>query len=259
MQKAFFFDVDGTLVSFKTHKVSEQSKDVIKKLRERGHKVFIATGRMLPMLDDVLKGITFDGYITYNGACCVDSEKKEIIHKEVIPRKTLEKLAQRLESDKFPVAFMCRHDMYVNYMDDVVIKVADIIGVDLPTVKPIEEIIKEDVYQICIYADDEKMVQIINEVMPDCEFARWMPLFVDVNLKGVSKRVGIDKMIEHFGISLEDTVAFGDGGNDILMLKHVKLGIAMGNASDKVKAAADYVTSDVDDEGVSEAIESLFL
>ena len=64
--KAIFFDIDGTLVSFKTHQVPQETKDAIKRLRENGIKVFVATGRMLKMVD-VLNDIEFDGYITYNG------------------------------------------------------------------------------------------------------------------------------------------------------------------------------------------------
>ena len=71
---------------------------------------------------------------------------------------------------------------------------------------------------------------------------------------GISKRVGIDKMLEHFQIGLDECMAFGDGGNDIQMLSHVEIGIAMGNASDEVKKYADYITDSVDEDGVFKAL-----
>ncbi len=61
-------------------------------------------------------------------------------------------------------------------------------------------------------------------------------------------------MISHFGIDLSETMAFGDGGNDIGMLRHVALGVAMGNAAPEVKASADFVTTDVTDNGVENAL-----
>ena len=64
----------------------------------------------------------------------------------------------------------------------------------------------------------------------------------------------MDKFISHFGIKLEETMAFGDGGNDIDMIKHAGIGVAMGNARDEVKAAADYVTTSVDDNGILNAL-----
>ena len=92
------------------------------------------------------------------------------------------------------------------------------------------------------------------EVMPRSEATRWNPLFTDVIPRGSSKSVGIDKMLEHFGIALDETMAFGDGGNDISMLQHAGIGVAMGNAGDEVKKVADYVTSSVDEDGVINAL-----
>jgi hydroxymethylpyrimidine pyrophosphatase-like HAD family hydrolase len=83
---------------------------------------------------------------------------------------------------------------------------------------------------------------------------RWIEHFADVNVKGMNKQLGIDRMLEHFGIPLECAMAFGDGGNDIPMLQHVPYGVAMGNANDAVKAAASYVTADIDDGGVVKAL-----
>ncbi|CDB11512.1 cof-like hydrolase [Bacteroides sp. CAG:633] len=95
----------------------------------------------------------------------------------------------------------------------------------------------------------------VSPYTPNCEMGRWHPAFVDVTAKGNTKQKGIDEIIRHFGIRLEDTIAFGDGGNDISMLRHAGIGIAMGNAADHVKAAADYVTDTVDNDGIAKAIE----
>ena len=75
--------------------------------------------------------------------------------------------------------------------------------------------------------------------------------------RGNTKQKGLDEIIRHFGIRLEDTIAFGDGGNDIPILRHAGIGVAMGNASDRVKEAADYVTTSVDDDGIANALRYL--
>ena len=83
---------------------------------------------------------------------------------------------------------------------------------------------------------------------------RWHPAFVDITTKGCTKQQGIDEIIRHFGISLDETMAFGDGGNDISMIQHAAIGVAMGNALDSVKAVADYITDSVDEDGIANAL-----
>ena len=99
----------------------------------------------------------------------------------------------------------------------------------------------------------------MEHVWAGCVAQRWHPTFADVIGKGCDKSTGIDETIRHLGISLEETMAFGDGGNDVGMLAHVGLGVAMGNASDAVKQYADYVTADVDEDGVARALERFVL
>ena len=105
---------------------------------------------------------------------------------------------------------------------------------------------------VCVFDNDEEKE--LMKVMPHCISARWHPLFCDVSPIGGTKQNGIDKFLEHYHIDLSETMAFGDGGNDIQMLNHVAVAIAMGNANDDVKEIADYVTDDVDNDGITKAL-----
>ncbi|MBR5856512.1 MAG: Cof-type HAD-IIB family hydrolase [Bacteroidales bacterium] len=251
--ESVFFDIDGTLVSFKTHQVPESTKRAIRELRAKGVKVFVATGRMLAMLG-VLDDIEFDGYITYNGGCCVDGSRKEIFS-HPIPVEQLKALEEYLKEEHFPVSYMRKDGMYVNELAPIVKSVAEHVNVEPPVVMRPEEIVEEPVYQLCIYLeDDAKLNIVLNDVLTDCISNRWISWFADVNVRGVTKQLGIDKILEHFGLPLETSMAFGDAGNDIPMIKHAAIGVAMGNASEQAKEAADYVTDTVDDDGVYKAL-----
>ena len=92
------------------------------------------------------------------------------------------------------------------------------------------------------------------QALPECEATRWNPLFTDVVPVGGNKSNGMEKILAYFGISREETMAFGDGGNDIPMLEYAGIGVAMGNASEEVQRHADFVTSGVDDEGIVHAL-----
>lgn len=255
MIKAIFFDIDGTLVSFKTHTIPENIRQTLQRLREKGIKLFIATGRPRLLMLDAIGDLEFDGYITLNGAHCFSSDHQDIF-KQGIPHEDIERLITYHHSHPdIPFVFVPGNRWFITSIDHHVEEVARLIEIDTPPVEAIENARKEEVLQIMGYFDEAHEKEIFSEVLLGCEPMRWYPLFTDIIAKGNSKSRGIDKVLEHYGIDLRDTMAFGDGGNDIPMLRHAGIGVAMGNATSEVQAAADYVTSSVDDDGITHALQ----
>lgn len=252
MVKAVFFDIDGTLVSFRTHKVPESTFESILRLKEKGIKVFIATGRRLQAITNV-GTLEFDGYVTLNGGYCL-AGREQVIHKHHIPQADIRAMLDYQENVRpFPCAMAQEDAIYMNYVDENVEEVFNLLNFPTPPLRPLREVADDPVFQLIAFFTAGQEGDIM-QTMPHCEATRWNPLFSDVVPKGVNKRVGIDKMLEHFGISLEETMAFGDGGNDIGMIRHVKYGVAMGNAEEDVKKSAHYVTTSVDDDGIYNAL-----
>jgi hydroxymethylpyrimidine pyrophosphatase-like HAD family hydrolase len=90
--------------------------------------------------------------------------------------------------------------------------------------------------------------------LPGLSVSRWNPFFADVNVAGVNKAMGINEFASYYGFDVSRTIAFGDGGNDISMIRAAGMGIAMGGASEAVKSVADYITEAVDENGVRNAL-----
>lgn len=253
MIKAIFFDIDGTLLSFKTHSVPQSAIDAINEVKRKGIKVILATGRLLKQIKN-LEGIEFDGFITVNGSYCVTTEG-EVIGKRVIPRKELESLLSYQDNImEFSFAFMVQDGIYVNRVDDNVKLISDLIKLPIVPVSDLHKMVNDEIFQLNLFVDKEMEEKIMKEALVSCESSRWHPVFADVNVKGINKSVGIDEFLRYYNIEKSETMAFGDGGNDIEMLKHVGIGIAMGNAGDDVKAVADYVAESVDDDGVANTL-----
>lgn len=253
MIKAIFFDIDGTLLSFKTHTVPQSAIDAINAVKDRGIKVILATGRLLNQVEN-LDGLQFDGFITVNGSYCITTDG-EIIGKRLIPKKELEALIAYQENViQFPFTFMVQQGSYINYVNDKVRAVSDLVKVPVPPVRDLSTMTDEEVFQLNLYVDVPTEQKIMHEALISCESSRWHPAFADVNVKGTNKTVGIDAFLKYYRMDISETMAFGDGGNDIEMLKHVGIGVAMGNAGDNVKAVADYITDSVDDNGVANAL-----
>ena len=255
MTKVLFFDIDGTLVSFGTHSIPESTIEALKAAHANGHKIFIATGRPKAIINNLSQiqslGI-IDGYITMNGAYCFVGDK--VIYKSAIPHNEVMALGNFCRDHNYACIFVAEHTVAVCQPNNLVKEIFyDYLHVDVIPTKTLEEATSEDIYQVTPFITPEQEAEIHHDI-PNCEIGRWYPAFADITAIGNTKQKGIDEVIKYFGLKLEDTMAFGDGGNDISMLRHAAIGVAMGNAKDDVKAAANYITTSVDEDGIKNAL-----
>ena len=232
MIKALFFDIDGTLVSFNTHEIPSSTLAAIAEAKAKGIKIFIATGRPKAIINNLTalqERELIDGYITMNGGYCFVGD--EVIYKHSIPVQDVKALAALSDERNFPCIFVAEHTVAVCNTNKLV----------------------NEIFQMTPFITTEEEKTIL-PLLPNCESGRWFPAFTDIVAKGIRKQKGIDEIIRHFGIGQEETMAFGDGGNDISMLRHAAIGVAMGNANDDVKETADYITTSVDEDGIQKAL-----
>ncbi len=257
MVKAVFFDIDGTLVSFTTHHILQSTIEVVRKIREQGVKVFIATGRPLPFVNN-LGEFEYDGIMTVNGAECRLADGTVLRH-DPIHKDDIVRLSEYFHKKPFPIAFASNNDIFITMSSEETQKIFELLNIKPPRVAPLEECMNRDIMQIIAFFDINTQKELMDKVLTGCDAQRWHPLFADVIRKGNNKAKGIDVMIRHYGIHLNETMAFGDGGNDIEMLRHAGFGVAMGNARDEVKQAARYVTESADEGGIANALKKFIM
>lgn len=246
MIKAAFFDIDGTLFSHTIHAIPESTKRTVKLLREKGIKVFIATGRSLKETKRVPLGdMKFDGYVTLNGQICLDAEEK-ILFEAPIKGEDGAYLLDAFVNKKFPLAIVEKERIYINYIDDSVIRAQKSVNIPL---LPIKEYQGAPIYQFIGYMNWEETGKIAPKI-PNCKITRWYDEGIDIISKDGGKANGIQKVLEFYGMTKEEIIAFGDSDNDMDMLEFAGIGVAMGNAEESVKAVADYVTTDIDEDGI---------
>ncbi|MDO4462759.1 MAG: Cof-type HAD-IIB family hydrolase [Bacteroidia bacterium] len=256
MIKAAFFDLDGTLVSFKTHSIPESTLRALDLLRRNGVKLFMASGRHRSMMYQ-LGDLQFDGYVTING--CITYVDGKIIDKHPIPHDVVLKKLDYMDKYPMPSCFVCEDGLVMNYLNEDTDAIFDLLAFPTPPLQDLREAVKtRDVYQFisfCPKSQDDDMM----EQLGGCDSQRWHELFTDVVPKGISKVMGIQAIEKLMGITRDEIAAFGDGGNDIDMLEYVGLGIAMGNASPDVQKRANVVTTSVDDDGILNAVNKWIL
>ena len=254
MIRALFFDIDGTLVSFNTHKVAQSTIDGLNIAKERGIKIFISTGRPLSFinkLEDIEHLI--DGYITTNGS--YNFMGKSVISMHSIPKEEVLTLVDYLNKHEYPAILVgTDNTAVINHkpiVDRIVIDTLNITNIDYSITA--ETVLQQDILQITPFITQEQQ-DIIMPQIPHCASERWHPEFIDTVNKQASKGKALSDIVAYNDLLISETMAFGDGGNDISMLLKAGVGVAMGNANDNVKAMANYVTSSADDGGIYKAL-----
>lgn len=265
--KAVFFDIDGTLVSFDNHQVPESSRLAIEEMRRNGIKVFIASGRHVQSIDK-LPDMKFDGFVLINGTLAMSAPMmgataeemssptlpgREVIYRKAIPQEDVHSWLKLLKREPHSTVFVYEESLMLNFLDDTMAQIMDLLDFPMPVTGDLDSLRDEKIYQIITTFTDEEEADIMQH-LPHCKTTRWHPLFTDIINQDASKGLGIQAVLDNYGWSHDEVMAFGDGGNDIEMLDLVGTGIAMGNASDAVKSHADYITDSLEEDGVAKAL-----
>ncbi len=250
MIKAIFFDIDSTLVS---HTISDIPPGVLEAfdiLRSKGVLLFLATGRHIseyPALP--LHSYPFDGYIMQTGQICYDSSFHPLYEQPLSAADT-RKLVDLFDMKEIPIVLVNRESLYINYVNDLVVRTQASISTRVP---PVGKYMGEALFGGTVFGSREETGKIAAQ-LPGCMELRWNPHASDLISSQAGKERGVRKMLEHYGIAREETMAFGDADNDLDMISFAGIGIAMGNGTPLLKKNADYITDSVDSGGILSAL-----
>lgn len=254
---ALFFDIDGTLVSFKTHEIPQSTIKALTLAKANGSRVYIATGRP-PLIITNLGTIDslIDGYITTNGALCYVGD--ELVTCQAIPKEDVLTCVNDCQEKGNSLIVVGRKNVAVfDPKGDVDRIFRQMLAVkNLDKASPLDEVLQQDILQLTPFFPADYEPELMAR-MPQCVSGRWHPEFTDITANGADKGKGILAMARHEGFDVSRTIAFGDGGNDTSMILQAGIGVAMGNAIEELKQQADYVTTSVDEDGILNALQHL--
>lgn len=274
MKKVVFFDVDGTLVTRNNH-IPKSTIHAVKELKENGIMPVIATGRAPLLVQEIAEKLNIDTYIAMNGQYIV--HKNEVIYANPIDMELVDRMVAFAVERRDGLLLSTADEIIANSAISLVNRgslftfLKGLVGLIPERVKvkmwnrmmrkapDKEDYEGKEIFMMNINADQED--QIIYEKIfgEELNFTRANELSMDIVNKGITKATGIERLVQELGVSSTDTYAFGDGLNDMEMLKFVGTGIAMANGFEELKAAADIVTDSVFNHGISNGLKKLEL
>lgn len=226
--KIAFFDIDGTLIDIQSKRITEKTLEALQRLRAGGVKICLATGRS-PVALPVFPGVEFDACLTFNGSLCYTAGGETIFSNPIAHEDVQKIIANGTDADLtdyFAIAKMV-----------------------VPITEEFDTVCREDIYQLMMGGRKDEYDAILRGV-DGAKIAAWWDRAVDIIPASGGKGTGIGKILEYYGFDKAEAVAFGDGNNDIEMLQVVGSAVAMGNASDELKAVATEVCRPVTEDGV---------
>jgi Cof subfamily protein (haloacid dehalogenase superfamily) len=254
-KKYLFFDIDGTLAAggYENFYIPDSAKLAIDKLKKAGHFLCIATGRAQALAIDTMKDLGFENMVSDGGYGVTINNS--LIGIKPLPKKEIVALIRECQEKGFPWGIQIDNSATRTVPDDRFQKVAHDIYMKQRIVEGLDPEDYENIYKayVACSIEEERTLKSLKN-LPWYRFHENY-LFVEPSYKSV----GIKKVMDYFGADYKDAVVFGDSGNDISMFKDDWTKVAMGNAIPELKELADYVTDDVDKNGIYNACEKLGL
>lgn len=250
MIKAVFCDVDNTLTSSKTRTIPVSALKAIQEARKNGVKVFAATGRHTRTYEEgkILQGIALDGYVAVNGQLCYLPDDT-IIHKDVLDPQDVAVILRLAQELNYACCLAEMDKLYLTTIDENVRLFHEMLHIPFPVVASAAGAESRDVLSIAPYISIETEA-LITPHINNSEIVRFNPYNCDVIPRTGGKDVGMQAMLDYFGISINEAMAIGDGQNDISMLKAAGVGVTIGKCRTEVMAAADYHAPEADEDGI---------
>ena len=255
MSKIIFFDLDRTTCDDHMN-VPESTIKAISELHDNGHLAFICTGRARAnVADERIEEIGFDGVVA---ACGNHIEfNGKVLYENILSEKLVDKALKLFKNNNLPVIIEGPHYHWFDskgFSQEKFVKMLkDEMGDKAKEMDDFSTDEKVNKFTVNILPQSD-VDTVVKELDDDLDFIVHYNKAIEFIPKGSSKATGIERVCNIFNIDHEDVYAIGDGPNDIDMLNYVKHSIVMGNGTDDAKAAAEYVTTDIHDNGVYNAM-----
>lgn len=267
MYKLLVLDLDGTLTN-KKKEIPARNLETLLLAQEKGLKIVLASGRPtfgITPLATQLKLEHYGGYIlSFNGGQIIDCKTNEIIYENVLDPVHYDYLYEQGNTEDFKI--ISYEDNYIvgeDIENEYVKYEAFLNKMPLKEVENFRKHFNAPLPKCLVVGEPEKLAQLEktmhNQLKEVMSVYRSEPFFLELLPLGIDKAKSLAVLLKHIGMTKEEMIACGDGFNDLSMIKYAGLGVAMANAQEVVKEAADHITLSNEECGVAKVVEEFFL
>ena len=251
-------DIDGTLITSKQELTSE-TLSAIEALKAQGKYFTLSTGRPIMGVSKythlVSPGVPL---ISYNGAMIIRPDNGEIVFERGLSADSALEIIRRGNEHDTIVIVWEKNRLFANKINEQVEGYSRITGEAINVISNPDEVISLGVTK-CLWLDSAENIaayrnDLIANPIAGINFCTSTPQLLEFMCEGVSKGEGLRKVCEYCGVDISEAIAAGDELNDLSMIEAAGLGVAMGNAHNDIKAAANYITLTNDENGLADMI-----
>lgn len=255
-RKILFFDIDGTILTTDTYEIPRSTKEAIRQARNNGHLTFINTGRTRGNIEEMIHKIGFDGYVC--GCGTYIEVEGQVLMANTLSEDTCREVIRMLRKCKVDAVLEGREDLYFNLENeisedmDIAKKGFAKFGLGIKKNWDTPGLVFDKLYTKS--SEESSMEEFLEYVGEEFDYIGREDSYAEIVPKGYSKGSGIEYILKHYNLPLENAIVLGDSSNDISMFQYAKNCIAMGNSEKCILDIASFITKDIHEDGIAHAL-----
>lgn len=267
MYSIIALDLDGTLTR-NDKSISPHTRQTLLDAQQRGLKVVLASGRptngMTYIADDLQLSEYGGVVLAYNGGEITDWRTKEVLYRVAFPADRIQHLYDQVKAAGFHIMTYVGREIWTEEVDQYIVRSSERNRMQIRLVDNFVDAVRDVPIAKCMITGDPELLcefekRVVDHSDPDIIGYRSEDFYLEFVPKGIDKGRCLQKVLDHYNAKREQLIACGDGYNDLSMIEFAGLGVAMANAKEPLKKAADFITLSNEDDGVAYVVEKFSL
>jgi Cof subfamily protein (haloacid dehalogenase superfamily) len=257
--KLLVLDLDGTLLN-SNKIITEYTKKTLINYQKSGGTIVLASGRPTIGVEPLARELKLDQYhgyiLSFNGGCVIECESGKVIYKKTLPTNVLPQLSRFAKKHKVNIMTYEEDALITEKKEDKYVELESRINkLKIKEIECFEQYVTFPVIKCLMVEEGDYLAEVEKKLQAEVgdylSVYRSEEYFLEIMPQNIDKAVALKQLLDYLNLTKDQIIACGDGFNDISMISFAGLGVAMKNAKESVKKAANYIAPTNDEDGVA--------